>query len=173
MWLLQYATNFELGSISPLFIHQLSRSRWRIDTEVFQTLTTDCHLKHPAVHQAQPTVFAQEGKSQKGPAASADQNAPETKPKISQSSFPATASVLTPLQSPADAATEGTTSITSAPEGADIFIDSIGHGRTPILLKLKSGKHSVQLVLSGYKDWVSDVQVEAGSIVNVTADLQK
>jgi hypothetical protein len=46
-----YATNFELGSISPLFIHQLSRSRWRIDTEVFQTITTDCHLKHPAVHQ--------------------------------------------------------------------------------------------------------------------------
>jgi hypothetical protein len=39
-----YATNFELGSISPLFLHQLSRSRWRIDTEVFQTLTTDCHL---------------------------------------------------------------------------------------------------------------------------------
>jgi len=35
-----YATNFELGSISPLFIHQFSCSRWRIDTEVFQTLTT-------------------------------------------------------------------------------------------------------------------------------------
>ena len=32
-----YATNFELGSVSPLFIHQFSRSRWRIDTEVFQT----------------------------------------------------------------------------------------------------------------------------------------
>jgi len=27
-----YATNFEVGSVSPLFIHQLSRSRWRIDT---------------------------------------------------------------------------------------------------------------------------------------------
>jgi hypothetical protein len=50
-----YATNFELGSISPLFIHQFSRSRWRIDTELFQTITTDCHLKHPAVHQ--PTAL--------------------------------------------------------------------------------------------------------------------
>lgn len=50
-----YATNFELGLISPLFIHQFSRSRWRIDTEVFQTITTDCHLKHPAVHQ--PTAL--------------------------------------------------------------------------------------------------------------------
>src|SRR6266566_2511644 len=36
-----YATNFELGSISPLFIHQFSRSRWRIDTEVFQTMTAE------------------------------------------------------------------------------------------------------------------------------------
>jgi hypothetical protein len=51
-----YATNFELGSISPLFIQQFSRSRWRIDTEVFQTLTTDCHLKHPAVHQTTALV---------------------------------------------------------------------------------------------------------------------
>lgn len=51
-----YATNFELGSVSPLFLHQLSRSRWRIDTEVFQTITTDCHLKHPAVHQTTALV---------------------------------------------------------------------------------------------------------------------
>jgi hypothetical protein len=51
-----YATNFEPGSISPLFIHQFSRSRWQIDTEVFQTLTTDCHLKHPAVHQTTALV---------------------------------------------------------------------------------------------------------------------
>lgn len=51
-----YATNFELGSIAPLFIHQLGRSRWRIDTEVFQTITTDCHLKHPAVHQTTALV---------------------------------------------------------------------------------------------------------------------
>ena len=51
-----YATNFDLGSVSPLFIHQLSRSRWQIDTEVFQTITTDCHLKHPAVHQTTALV---------------------------------------------------------------------------------------------------------------------
>src|SRR5467141_394971 len=51
-----YATNFELGSISPLFLQQFSRSRWRIDTEVFQTLTTDCHLKPPAVHQTTALV---------------------------------------------------------------------------------------------------------------------
>jgi DDE family transposase len=52
-----YATNFQLGSISPLFIHEFSRSRWRIDTEVFQTITNDCHLKHPAVHQTTALVL--------------------------------------------------------------------------------------------------------------------
>ena len=51
-----YATNFELGAIPPMFIQQLSRSRWRIDAEVFQTITTDCHLKHPAVHQTTALV---------------------------------------------------------------------------------------------------------------------
>ena len=51
-----YATNLELGAIPPSFIHQLSRSRWRIDAEVFQTVTTDCHLKHPAVHQSTALV---------------------------------------------------------------------------------------------------------------------
>ena len=52
-----YASNFQLGSISPTFIHQLGRSRWHIDTELFQTLTTDCHLKHPAVHQSNALVL--------------------------------------------------------------------------------------------------------------------
>ena len=52
-----YATNLELGSISPLVVHQFGRSRWRIDTEVFQTITTNCHLKHPAVHQTTALVI--------------------------------------------------------------------------------------------------------------------
>ena len=51
-----YATNLQLGSIPPLFVHQLGRGRWRIDTEVFQTITVDCHLKHPAVHQSTALV---------------------------------------------------------------------------------------------------------------------
>ncbi len=46
-----YATNLELSSIPPLFIHQLGRSRWHIDAQLFQTLTTDGHLKQPSLHQ--------------------------------------------------------------------------------------------------------------------------
>jgi hypothetical protein len=46
-----YASNVDLGVIPPYFIHQLGRSRWTIDAQVFQTITTDCHLKRPSAHQ--------------------------------------------------------------------------------------------------------------------------
>ncbi len=46
-----YASNLALVTASPELLEELGRRRWRIDTEVFQTLTTECHLKHPAVHQ--------------------------------------------------------------------------------------------------------------------------
>src|ERR1019366_8926272 len=43
--------NVDLGAIPPYFIHQLGRSRWTIDVQAFQTITTDCHLKQPSAHQ--------------------------------------------------------------------------------------------------------------------------
>lgn len=46
-----YASNVELSAIPPRFLYQLGRSRWSIDTQAFQTVTTDCHLKRPSVHQ--------------------------------------------------------------------------------------------------------------------------
>jgi hypothetical protein len=52
-----YASNLNLGSIPPRFIHELGRSRWRVDTEVFQTLTTQAHLKQPSVHQTGALVL--------------------------------------------------------------------------------------------------------------------
>jgi hypothetical protein len=47
-----YAPNVDLGAIPPRFIHQLGRSRWVIDAQAFQTITTDCHLKQPSVHRS-------------------------------------------------------------------------------------------------------------------------
>ena len=67
----------------------------------------------------------------------------------------------------------GTVSITSNPDGAEIFIDSVGYGRAHAILKLPHGKHSIQLVRQGYKDWTSDLDVRENSIVNVTANLEK
>ena len=46
-----YATNLQLGSIPPLFLHQLGRSRWQIDAEVFQTITKEGALQQPSLRQ--------------------------------------------------------------------------------------------------------------------------
>lgn len=46
-----YASNLALITMPPAVLEQVGRSRWRIDTEVFQTLTTQCRLKRPSVHQ--------------------------------------------------------------------------------------------------------------------------
>ena len=45
-----FASNMQLGAIPPIFVYQLGQSRWAIDAEVFQTITTDSHLKQPSVH---------------------------------------------------------------------------------------------------------------------------
>lgn len=74
---------------------------------------------------------------------------------------------------PSSPEADGTASITSTPDGAEIFVDSVGHGHTPALLKLKPGIHRVQLVLQGYKDSLIDVEVKTDSIVNVTGKLEK
>jgi hypothetical protein len=67
----------------------------------------------------------------------------------------------------------GTVSVTSHPDGAEIFIDSVGYGGAPAILKLQRGKHSIQLVRQGYRDWTADLEVKENSIVNVTAKLAK
>jgi hypothetical protein len=114
-----------------------------------------------------PTAIAQDGKVPTAPAVSAHQESARTAAK------PGSHNSSTVSQKGSNARSEGTVSITSTPEGADIFIDSVGRGSTPALLKLAPGKHSVQLALSGYKDWVSNVEVNAGSDINITGALQK
>ena len=46
-----YASRLNELACSPAALVEMGRRRWRIDTEVFKTLTTECQLKHPAVHQ--------------------------------------------------------------------------------------------------------------------------
>jgi hypothetical protein len=119
--------------------------------------------------EVSPNTVVQEGKSP-DPAATNVVNAVQSVAEAKPSETTAQSPQVQPL---GDMATEGISSITSEPDGADIFIDSVGRGRTPTLVRLKPGKHSVQVVYSGYQDWVSEIEVRAGSIVNVTATLQK
>ncbi|HXM62996.1 MAG TPA: PEGA domain-containing protein [Terriglobales bacterium] len=102
------------------------------------------------------------------PVVSAAKRDPET------SVQPALASATTLEKAAAPLSVDvGTVSVTSDPDGAEIFIDSVGYGHAPAILKLPRGKHAIQLVTQGYKDWTSNVEVRENSIVNVTANFEK
>jgi len=40
-------------------------------------------------------------------------------------------------------------------------------------VKVAPGKHAIQLVTQGYKDWTSNLEIKENSILNVTATLEK
>jgi formylglycine-generating enzyme required for sulfatase activity len=54
-------------------------------------------------------------------------------------------------------------SITSEPAGAELRVGGEARGRTPARLELMAGSHRIELTHPGYKPWVSDVQVEANT----------
>ena len=54
-------------------------------------------------------------------------------------------------------------SVTSEPAGAELRIDGEPQGRTPARLELMAGSHRVEITHPGYKPWVSDLQVQANT----------
>ena len=67
----------------------------------------------------------------------------------------------------------GTVSLISNPDGADVYVDNQFYGNSPATLKLKPGKHTITVKMSGYKDWSRDLSTDAGSEAHLTAALEK
>jgi hypothetical protein len=78
-----------------------------------------------------------------------------------------------PPASPTQETATGTVNVTSNPDGADVYADGQFVGNCPAVLKLKPGKHTVSVKLSGYRDWSRDISVESGSEVRLTATLEQ
>jgi len=65
---------------------------------------------------------------------------------------------LSPMQ------TAGSLRVTSSPSGAEIYVDEIYRGYTPLTIgSLSTGRHEVRLHLSGYQDYTRTVEIESGS----------
>jgi hypothetical protein len=67
----------------------------------------------------------------------------------------------------------GAVNVSSTPAGADISVDGDFVGNSPASLRLAPGKHTVTVKMSGYKDWSREITVQAGSVVQLTAGLEK
>jgi hypothetical protein len=68
---------------------------------------------------------------------------------------------------------EAMIALVSTPVGADVNVDDAFVGNSPATLKLKPGKHTIKVVMAGYKDWSREITVMQGSQVNLTATLEK
>jgi len=66
----------------------------------------------------------------------------------------------------------GTVTISSDPDGAEIFVDDKFHGNTPATLKLPTGSHSVLLKFPGRADWRRTLEVLKSSKVTLRATLE-
>src|SRR6267378_3840210 len=66
----------------------------------------------------------------------------------------------------------GTVSISSDPDGAEIFVDDKFHGNTPATLKIPTGSHSILLKFPGRADWRRTLEVLKSSKVTLRATLE-
>jgi serine protease Do len=79
------------------------------------------------------------------------------------------ANVNLPLSAAPEAA--GTVTISSDPDGAEIFIDDKFHGNTPATLKLPAGSHAIVLKFPGHADWRRSLEVLKSSKTSLKAAL--
>jgi hypothetical protein len=67
----------------------------------------------------------------------------------------------------------GSIEVRTTPDGADVFVDEQFYGNSPVILKLKPGKHTVRIKMSGFQDWSRDVSTETGTEAHLNAVLEK
>jgi hypothetical protein len=68
--------------------------------------------------------------------------------------------------------TNGQITVRSSPSGANIYVDNLYKGLTPLtLVEIPNGGHTILLKMNGYQDWQSTVNVAAGSSTDVSGTL--
>ena len=67
----------------------------------------------------------------------------------------------------------GTLQLRSNPSGAEAYVDGSFVGFTPVSFGTRPGRHEVRFVLSGYEEFVTNVNVSPGRTETVSADLRQ
>jgi hypothetical protein len=69
--------------------------------------------------------------------------------------------------------TAGTLNVTSAPRGADVYLDNQYKGRTPLVITdVSPGSHFVELRLSGFESWTTTGSMEERGASAIQATLE-
>lgn len=80
---------------------------------------------------------------------------------------------VSPTTHPTPEPGKGSISVSSNPSGAEVYIDNVYHGLTPVTItSVDPGSRVVKLQLAGYTPWQATVQVNSGQSTPVEATLQ-
>jgi hypothetical protein len=74
---------------------------------------------------------------------------------------------------PTPAASSGTVSLRSTPDGADITVDGKYMGSTPAVLHIAQGEHSILIEKAHFVSWKRTMSIVADASATVCADLEK
>jgi hypothetical protein len=78
----------------------------------------------------------------------------------------------TPTQSPTQSSGTGSVAVSSNPSGAQVFMDNLYQGITPLTISsVQPGTHSFLIKQAGYADWQVSEPVQSGQTVQIAATL--
>ena len=76
------------------------------------------------------------------------------------------------LVQPTPTPSVGSLSIASSPPAAEVYLDNVFQGYTPLTLNnIPPGLHAITLRLAGYQDWQENVQVSGGQTASIQGSL--
>jgi len=75
---------------------------------------------------------------------------------------------------PTSTSSSGSLQVASRPSGAQVFVDDVRVGVTPMsLAEVSAGSHRVRIELPGFRRWATAVNVEGGARARVGASLER
>ena len=70
-----------------------------------------------------------------------------------------------PGDSPADSQTTGSVEVSSTPAGAEVYLDNVYKGTTPVTIIGQPGSHILELRLRDHQSWSKSIQIVEGTKV--------
>jgi hypothetical protein len=68
-----------------------------------------------------------------------------------------------PQDTPAETPATGSLVVSSTPPGAEVYLDNVYRGTTPVTVIDLAGSHTLELRLRDYQSWSKSIQIEAAS----------
>ena len=101
-------------------------------------------------------------------------DASQERPTQSLQPEPAEADSVARRPLPLERAGPGSLQIASRPTGAQVFVDDVRVGVTPLSMpSIVAGQHRVRIELPGFRPWTTSVDVASGPPVRVGASLER